>query len=475
MGGTSLINGLGVVNGNWLDYDNWAAMGNPEWSSEEVRSRFKKSENAPFGDPRYRGQNGPLHVEFHEPNNPQLEVFIEANAERGRNVVDYNAETQLGVSPYQFYTKHGTRYDTGKAYIKPVLYRTNLNVSTNSYVIKILIHRENKTAYGVHFMKEGKKYVARAKMEVILSAGSISSPPLLMLSGIGPAEHLKKFNIPVLQDLSVGDNLLDHASFPGLSFEMDYEEPAKTVRDWCEDYQKGYGPYAQAANNAGLAFFRTPIANTPEGVPDGELYMSVSNTTNELTQQYFNFRSDTYEELWGHLNTRKLFLINCVVLHPKSVGTIRLNSSSPYDYPLIDSRYLSDPDDHDLHTMYEVVKMVLDMLSTKAFRKYNVQLRPPKLRACSAFKLLSKDYWYCCIRQLTMNVFHPVGTNKMGPNSTNSVVNSKLKVHGINNLRVADASVFPTTTSGHTMASAVMVGEMVSDFIKDYYLSVWAI
>lgn len=469
VGGTTLLNGVLYVRGNRADYDYWASIGNPEWSYENILPYFKKAENFHLGNPYYHGKNGPLKVEFHKPNSPQYYAFLEANVEKGRDIVDYNGQVQLGVSPFQMNTINGRRDDNGKAYVAPILNRRNLYVKTNSYVTKILINNATKTAYGVHFMNNGRKYIANANKEVILSAGTISSPALLLLSGIGPADHLRMLNIPVYQDLPVGNNLRDHATFYGLSFVMDYKEPISSIKRLVEDFLNDYGPYTVAANNQGVAFLRTGLSQLPEEVPDIELFLVPSNTTNELTQKYFNFKNETYEELWGNLDTRQLFLINTVLLHPHSTGTVRLQSSDPYEYPLIDFRLLSDPEEHDIATIYEGIKKVLEFTNTEAFRKKNVRFLPPKLSACKDFEFLSKEYWYCSIRQITMHIYHPIGTNKMGPNPNDSVVNSRLQVHGINQLRVADASIFPTTISGHTSAAATMVGEVVSDFIKNTF------
>lgn len=485
VGGTSLLNGLMYVRGNRRDYDRWAEMGNPEWSYEKVLPYFKKSEgfspiqptpvvlpdleysqNVTLENPAYHGHNGPFHVEYHRPYSPQFYTFLEANRENGWKIGDYNAKHQLWMeSPTQLNNIHGRRVDLGKAFIKPVLNRTNLKVQIDSYVTKILIRKLTKTAYGVNFMYKGKKYITRARKEIILSAGAISSPPLLLLSGIGPEKELKALNIPVYQNLPVGRHLIDHATFYGLNFYMNYTEPIKSVREYVEEFLNASGPYAIAGNNQGIGFLQTKYQNV-SGLPDIEYLIVPSNGTGPLTQKGFHLTNETYYGLWGRLNSTKFFKIYVILLHPRSKGTVKLKSSNPFEYPLINSNFLSDPENIDINAVYEGAKYILSLLQTQAFKSQNVTLQPPELPACAKHKMLSKAYWFCCIRQVTMNVYHPMGSNRMGPNPDTAVVDSKLRVHGIKKLRVADASIFPSPISGHPNAAAVMVGEVVSDMIK---------
>ncbi|KAF2879798.1 hypothetical protein ILUMI_26373 [Ignelater luminosus] len=468
LGGSSIINSLMYVRGNKEDYDSWCRQGNPGWSFKDVLPFFIKSENCQIhGDEGYHGEGGNLNVEYHEPDSPQLEAFIEANLELGRKVVDYNGKEQLGVAKTQMNTIHGRRDSTGNAFLKPASNRPNLEILTHSLATKILINSKTKAAYGIIFSHKGQLLIAKAEKEVIVSAGSIGSPQLLMLSGIGPRDHLSHLDIPVVKSLPVGNNFQDHAAYYALHFVTNYTEPTTSLQQNVKEYLNGYGPLAISDSRQGLGFFQTKLAKIP-GVPDIELVMVPSNSTTDFMQRAHHYSDVTYNTIWRKVNASNTFTLLVILLHPSSRGELRLKSSSPYDYPLINPRFLSDSNDEDIATMYEGIKLALEIVNTNAFRKLNASLMHAPLPACQDHEYLSREYWYCQLRQLTFHVFHPVGTCKMGPDPTKgAVVNHELKVHGIKNLRVADASIIPEATSGHTNAPCIMIGEKVSDMIKN--------
>lgn len=246
---------------------------------------------------------------------------------------------------------------------------------------------------------------------------------------------------------------------------MNYTEPAETVEEYVREFLNASGPYAIAGNNQGVGFYQTKYQNV-SGVPDIEFMFIPSNGTDPMSQRIYHFTDETYEGVWGFLPTQKFFRVYVTLLHPVSRGSVRLRSSDPFEYPLIDLNYLSDPEGLDIARIYEGIKIALSFFETESFRRHNVTLHPPHLPACRNYEVLSKDFWYCCIRQLTMHLYHSQASNKMGPNPENSVVDSNLRVHGIKNLRVADASVFADSISGHPAAASIMVGEKVSDLIK---------
>jgi choline dehydrogenase-like flavoprotein len=471
VGGTTLINGLMFVRGNRIDFDNWAREGNPGWSYEEVLPYFLKLENFNKTDPgavvdeEYHGHGGNLNVEYPVPRHPLVSLWLDANEEKGYKVVDYNGRQQMGAAVGQMNTNHGRREDGGNAYIKSIRNRRNLKILTNSLVTKVAIGRRSKTAYGVQFAHNGSFYLAKAKKEVILSAGAIGSAQILMLSGVGPSRHLQEVGIEVVEDLEVGSKLQDHATFPKLYFNSDFPKTHKRLNRYIEEYLNGTGALAVPNHYAGLGFYQTKFATEPD-YPDLEIMMIPSDGFSEiLEKQLADAKGETPDP-------KKSFYMFIAGLHLRSSGTVRLKSNNPFDYPLIDARFLSDPDNVDVDTLYEGVQLALSLVDTKPFKEINTSVVRHDLPACNSKTFLSESYWHCVIRQFTGIVGHPVGTCRMGPEEkSGAVVNAKAEVHGIKKLRVVDASIFPFTFSGHPNAPCVMAGEKVSDLIKQDYLS----
>ncbi|KAK4887891.1 hypothetical protein RN001_004162 [Aquatica leii] len=466
LGGTSIINALMYVRGNKIDYDNWYLQGNFGWSYKDVLPYFIKSENSMVnGDDGFHGFGGYLNVEYHEPSSPELLAFIEANKILGREVLDYNGKNQLGVAKTQHNTKNGKRHSAGRAFLDPVRKRSNLKVLTHSFVIKVLIDG-SKTSRGVFFTNKGRLYYAAADKEVVLSAGAINSPHILMLSGVGPRFHLYNKRIPLIHHLPVGDNLKDHATYFSLQFVTNYTEPPKTLEQNVKNFLKSYGALTIPGNSQGLGFFQTKLAEIP-GYPDIELIINPSNSTNNFAQRVYHYNDHVNNVITRPINPSQTFSIYVMLLHPKSKGTVRLKSNNPFQYPLIDPNFLSDFGNEDIETMYQGIELALEIVNTEPFRKINATLMYAPLPACEKYTYLSRSYWYCQLRQLTTHIYHPIGTCKMGPDpKTGAVVDHELKVHGIKNLRVADASIIPQPTSGHTNAAAIMIGEKASDLIK---------
>lgn len=470
VGGTTVINGLFYSRGSRLDYDKWAADGNPGWSYKDVLPLFKKSEDFHHNDPdapvdwSVHGTGGFLNVEYHLPRSPQLDVFLAANEEIGNPISDINAGTGLGCAQAQFNIKRGVRVDDAKAFIKPVLDRENLQLLTKSYVTKIIINGNNE-ATGVVFARNGKFYRASAKKEVILSAGSYNSPHLLMLSGIGPRKHLESLRIKVRSELEVG-RLLEHPEFIGLTFNTNYTEPIKPLSEYVCEYLNGFGPLSVYASNQGNAYYESSFTKGT-GLPDIEIQFRPANSTpSDLTLNSYNINKESFDVLWKNSKRTNAFTVLVFALHSQSEGTVRLKSGNPFDYPLIDFNLLSDPRNKDIETLYEGIQIALKLIESNAFKKINATLDGGPLKACRQYKYKSKDYWYCALRQLTTMASHPVGTSRMGPDpKRGAVVDSQCRVYGVKKLRVADASVIPFLLSGYPNAPTVMVAEKVSELI----------
>ncbi|XP_966539.1 glucose dehydrogenase [FAD, quinone] [Tribolium castaneum] len=475
VGGSTLINGLIYSRGHKTDFDHWGRLvGNDRWSYRSVLQYFKKSENFVYRDytqpiePEYHGTNGYWQVEHHLPRSPQLDVFLDANREMGLGVADYNAN-RLGASSAQLNTAFGRRMDTGKAFIRSVLKRPNLKVLTGSFVTRIVIDKFTRSAVGVEFTHGGSNYFVRAKKEVILSAGAFNTPQLLMLSGIGPGYHLQELGIEVIQDLEVGSTLRDNPTFYGVAFQTNYTEPIEPLENYIEQYFQGVGPLAIPGNNQGVGFYESSYTRGT-GIPDLEFMFIPAVASTILQQRAFRLTDQTYNDVYQFQDVGSTFGVYVIVLHSKSVGTVRLRSRDPFQFPLIDANFLSDPENKDINVLYEGVQLLMQMAQTRAFRSMDATLAGGQLSACSQYEFLSREYWYCAIRQLTINVYHPLGTCPMGRDPREgAVVDSELKVFGIKKLRVADSSVFPFALAGHPTAPSVMVGEQMGDILKEKY------
>ncbi|XP_031357415.1 glucose dehydrogenase [FAD, quinone]-like [Photinus pyralis] len=462
VGGSSMINALLYVRGNQMDYDNWYGEGNDGWSYRDVLPYFKKSEDFPEGDLKYHGKSGNLKVEVPRPESPQIDAFLEANKYLGRKELDYNGEEQLGYARTQLNIDHGKRASSGYAFLCPAKNRTNLKILTQSYATKIEID-ERKRAVGVRFTKDGHTYLAKSRQDIVISAGAFGSPQLLMLSGIGPREQLQRLGIDVIQDLPVGEQLLDHTSFFNLNFATNHSEQVNSLEKNVGDYLNGTGVLINPFNLPTVVFMQTKNAKTP-GVPDFEALMIPSISSSEVTAKFWNIRE---ELIARNGNPQSEFSMLGVLLHPKSRGYLRLKSQNPFDYPIINPNWLSDPKDEDIDVLYEGIKMILEMVDTPPFQKLNTRLKHEPLSTCKSYQYLSREYWHCFIRHFSTAIFHPIATCKMGTHpSRGAVVSPELKVFGVSNLRVADTSVFPLTTSGHTNAPAMMAGEKAADLIK---------
>ncbi|KAK4872819.1 hypothetical protein RN001_014848 [Aquatica leii] len=468
LGGTSTINGLVYCRGNKADYDRWNVLG---WSYKDVLPYFIKSENSHVdSDSGYHGKGGYWNVEYHKPVSKQLIAFLEANQLLyNTSSTDYNGKQQLGMFQSQINNINGRRDSTAKAFLQPVASRRNLHILRNSYVTKILIDPNSKKTFGVEFAHDHQLKRIKVAKEVILSAGSINSPQLLMLSGVGPKDQLEQHNITLIQDLPVGKTLRDHVGFFGLYVQTNLKEPVQSTDDNIKQYLDGYGPFAIALNSQGVGFYQTKFGNDTT-YPDMEFEFMPSNSTSPFLQKSLKVTDETYNALWSKLDSQKSFNIYLIALHPKSVGYLRLKSNNPFEYPLINPKYLTDREGKDIAVLYEGLQILKNLLNTEPMRKINASIVYADYPQCRQFKTDSRDYWYCAFRLLSSYFYHPISTCAIGNDpKQGAVVDKHLKVFGIDGLRVADASIIPATFSGHTSAPAVMIGEKVSDIIKLHY------
>uniref|UniRef100_A0A8D9E6E0 Glucose dehydrogenase [FAD, quinone] n=2 Tax=Cacopsylla melanoneura TaxID=428564 RepID=A0A8D9E6E0_9HEMI len=395
----------------------------------------------------------------------------------GYDIVDYNGEQQTGFSLYQFTMRRGYRCSTAKAFLSPVKMRKNLHVALYSHVTRILIDQKSRRAYGVEYIRNGKKATVYAKKEVVLSAGALNSPQLLMLSGIGPHDHLSELGIPVVHDLpGVGQNLQDHIAVGGIVFTVDYPislvmNRIVTTASAVRYAALGKGPLTSSVGLETVAFITTKYGNITDDWPDIEFMLTSSSTPSDGGTAVRNAHGLTdkfYEEYLSELNYKDLFGVFPMILRPKSRGYMKLRSANPLAHPLFYHNYLTHPDD--VRTLREGVKAGIAIGETEAMKRFGAKFHAKPLPGCHHLPLYTDEYWDCYIRHYTMTIYHMSGTCKMGPDyDPYSVVDPTLRVYGVQGLRVIDASIMPRITSGNINAPVIMIAEKGADLIKEYW------
>lgn len=441
-GGSSSINGMIYIRGHARDYDHWRQMGCEGWSFADVLPYFKKSECNEHGGDEFHGHNGPLHVSSGKSTNPLFRAFVQAGAEAGfRETRDFNGFAQEGFGPYQLTIHNGKRWSAASAYLRPVLDRKNLTIESHAHVTRILF--EGTRAVGVEFVQKKKATQARASREVILSGGAVNTPQVLLLSGIGDAASLKRFDIPVVAELKgVGRNLQDH-----LDCSIQYE-----CRQPITLYSQSK-PLIAAKTGLQYLMFGTGIA-TGQGLESGAFLKSRPDLENPDLQ--YHFIAGLMFDHTRRKADRHGFMAHVCQLRPQSRGFISLKSTNPLDAPLIQPNYLEAEEDR--RALREGVKIAREVFAQSAFDAY----RGPELMPGAHVR--SDEAVDSFIRRTAETIYHPVGTAKMGKDA-DSVVDPQLNVYGVQGLRVIDASVMPSLISGNTNAPTIMIAEKAADMI----------
>jgi choline dehydrogenase-like flavoprotein len=484
LGGSSTINGMLYMRGMKGDFDDWAAAGNDGWSYTELLEYFKKSEdfkpdaNESYPELFYHGTGGPLSVQRFE----RLDLawtLEDAVKEAGYEMLnDINGPSQLGFAHTHGTIINGSRCGCAKAFLGPAKNRRNLHVIKNSKVNKIIIEPTSKLANKVEFStRDNQIHQIKINKEVIISAGTIKSPQILMLSGVGPKEHLKDLGITVIKDTKVGENLQNHLLFTGLLYSVNKSDnmqvgPLSFFDASYEYLTRRTGPLATQYGTTVSGFIKTKLS--PDERPDIQLFFLaiLANDTNSAVAfgEAFGLTDETISSLQEILKEGDVIMAVPTLCRPRSRGKVLLRSANPSEDPKIYTGDLTDTED--VVTLLESMNATDEIMQTGVMKRRGARRKRLFVASCEGHEFDTPSYWECMLRSIGTSPFHSVGTCKMGPSSDpDAVVDPKLRVHGIKGIRVADASIMPTIVSTPTYATTVMIGEKAADMIKVDWLN----
>ena len=443
LGGSSSINAMVWIRGAREDFDAWATDGNPGWGFADLLPLFKAIEDNAAGADAWRGRGGPIHItDNRHLVHPLTEAFLKAGAEVGLPFnADFNGASQDGVGVYQINTRNGRRMSAARAFLRPAMRRSNVRVETNALATRILF--EGRKAVGIEYRHAGRTKTAHADREVILAAGSVNTPQLLELSGVGDPALLGPLGIPVVHaNPNVGEHLQDHV---GINYTYKARIPTlnQTLRPWWGKALVGLrylllrdGPLSMSMNQGG-GFFRTDPAQPRANM---QLYLQAFSTVVPRTGE----RPILSPDPWPGFS---IGLSNC---RPSSRGSIHIRSADPASQPKISPNAFST--DADVDEMLDAVKFLRKLAATQAMAPLIAEevLPGPAIRSDEQ---LIDDF-----RKRSGTVYHPVSTARMGPDARSSVVDPRLRVHGLGGLRVIDASIFPGNITGNTNAASIVTG-----------------
>jgi choline dehydrogenase-like flavoprotein len=447
VGGSSSINGMVYVRGNRQNYDDWEAGGCRGWGFADALRCFKRYEDWEKGENEYRGAGGPVRVTASKDLTPASQGLMQAIAETcGVSVLDdYNGASQEGVGPCQMNARNGRRYGSSEAYLQPALTRPNFHMRMGAIVGRVVV--EKNRAIGVELLENGERRLVRARREVIISAGVMGSPHLLLLSGIGPADELRAHGIDSVVDLPVGQNLHDHLFVP-----LTFLAPGAVHRGTALHF---FGGILKEVFQGDTWFARTVFdimgfvrsSRARPNVPDIQIHC--------LPWAYPSPNQD--KPIRHIVDKRPALTIMPTLIYPKSRGEVRLVSADPTVAPHIDPHFLEEPDDRRL--LLEGIKMIRDIVQSRHMKDViSAELHPGS-------DFLSDQAMAAELPNRIHTVYHPVGTCRMG-NDERAVVDPELKVRGIEGLRVADASIMPSITGGNTNAPTMMIGERCAELLR---------
>lgn len=443
LGGSSSINGMVYIRGQKQDYDEWAAQGNRGWSYEELLPYFRRSEHNVRGSSRYHGIGGPLWVDEPADKMELAQLYIQAGIESGIPYnEDFNGEQQEGIGYYQLNIKDGLRQSTAKTFLQQCIKRPNLDLQIHALTTKIEF--DGKRAVAVRYRQKGEEKRAECRGEIILCGGTINSPQLLELSGVGNAEHLQQMSIRVVHNLpGVGENLQDHL----------------TVNTQCSladvvTFHDELKPLGMLKNLAKLAFKRKGLLIHPASQV-GAFFRTGEDVDRPDAQIHFTPAAGE-PDAKGRIKPLPGTTATVCYLRPTSRGSVHIKARNPETHPAIRANYLAT--DNDIQRTIAAVQKTRAIFTAPSLKKYHRGELQPGPQADTDDKVLEH------IKAIGESVYHPVGTCKMGKDDF-AVVDDRLRVRGIDNLRVADGSIMPSILSGNTNATCVLIGERCADFI----------
>ncbi|XP_015112864.1 glucose dehydrogenase [FAD, quinone] [Diachasma alloeum] len=470
--GSGGMYGMMYVRGHPEVFNRWARAGNDGWSYDEIEHYFERAEDVEVpgmtsgSDRPPTGERGPLKIKYYDHRPAFTEEVLKAAAELGYKTSRLAGEDSTGFMIAPMIIEDGIRGTTSRLYLRPIAHRPNLKILTHAYVTRIVRHNWEGAARGVELIdRNGVRKVIRADKEIILTAGAIGSPQILLNSGIGPKEDLDELGIPVWQDLPVGRNLHNHVSF-GIKMTINdthYEDI--TVEAVEKFLHNRTGPLSSTGLTQVTAFLESSY--TTPGVPDIQVFFDGFSSKCPM----HGVKGECPGGTFGSCPTRRELVARPTTAIVKTRGVLKLRSKNPLDRPLLYPNYLTD--EQDLMVLMEGIRKVEELIDTPTMKKWDLRFEETNAGACSRYHFGTDAYWECMIRTQTGPENHQAGTCKMGPAiDPTAVVDPELRVHGIPNIRVADASIYPEVPNANPTASIVMIAEKAADMIGNTWFGI---